>query len=168
MMIQNVWLFLDGMKRFIALHSLQESDKFYVEILIVPLKEKMINRTKSKLASELVENSHVKRIPGTHSKGSRMSDHRCLKKRKLTIFGKSCIVNNLAVSKLIYIASILTLPENDFIKKVNRAIFNFIWNKHDRIKRNTLKGKLEECRIGVIDEELKLKALKASWVNMFD
>lgn len=47
--------FLDGMKRFIALHSLQESDKFYVEILIVPLKEKMINRTKSKLASELVE-----------------------------------------------------------------------------------------------------------------
>lgn len=97
-----------------------------------------------------------------------MSDQRCLKKRKLTIFGKSCIVNNLAVSKLIYIASILTLPENDFIKKVDRAIFNFIWNKHDRIKRNTLKGKLEECRIGVIDEELKLKALKASWVNMFD
>lgn len=87
------------------------------------------------------------------------------KKRKLTIFGKSCVVNNLAVSKLIYIASILPLPENDFIKKVNRAIFNFIWNKHDRIKRNTLIGKIEEGGIGVIDIELKLKALKASWVN---
>lgn len=41
------------------------------------------------------------------------------KQRKLTLFGKSCVVNNLAVSNLIYIASILLLPENDFIKKVN-------------------------------------------------
>lgn len=77
-----------------------------------------------------------------------------MEKRKLTIFGKSCVVNNLAVSKLIYFASILPLPENDFIKKVNRAIFNFIWNKHDRIKRNTLIGKIEEGGIGVIDIEL--------------
>lgn len=83
------------------------------------------------------------------------------KKRKLTIFGKSCVVNNLAVSKLIYIASILPLPENDFIKKVNRAIFNFIWNKHDRIKRNTLIGKIEEGGIGVIDIELEVKSTKS-------
>lgn len=73
-------------------------------------------------------------------------------KRKLTIFGKSCVVNNLAVSKLIYIASIFPLPENDFFKKVNRAIFNFILNKHDRIKQNTLIGKIEGM-IGEIDIE---------------
>lgn len=36
---------------------------------------------------------------------------------------------------------ILQLPENDFIKKINRVIFNSIWNKHDRFKRNTLIGK---------------------------
>lgn len=67
--------------------------------------------------------------------------------------------------KLIHIESILPLPENDFIKKVKRVIFNFIWNKHDRIKRNTLRGKIEEGGIGVIDIELKLKALKSSWVD---
>lgn len=69
------------------------------------------------------------------------------------------------MSKLIYIGSILPLPENDFIKKVDRAIFNLIWNKHDRIKRNTLIGNIEKGGIGVIDIELKLKALKALWVN---
>lgn len=58
-------------------------------------------------------------------------------KKKLTLFGKSCVLKNLAVSKLIYIASIHPLPENDLIKKVIRAVFNFIWNKHDIIKQNT-------------------------------
>lgn len=88
------------------------------------------------------------------------------KRRKLTIFGKTCVVNNLAVSKLIYTASILPLTENEYIQKVNyRTIFNFIWNKRDRIKRNTLIGKIEDGGIGVIDIELKLKSLKASWVK---
>ena len=32
------------------------------------------------------------------------------KKRKLTIFGKCEIINTLAVSKLIYVASVLSLP----------------------------------------------------------
>lgn len=39
------------------------------------------------------------------------------KKRKLTIFGKCTIINILAISKLIYVASILEIPDNDFIKK---------------------------------------------------
>ena len=42
------------------------------------------------------------------------------KKRKLTIFGKCEIINTLAISKLIYIASILPLPPPYFIKDVNK------------------------------------------------
>lgn len=49
-------------------------------------------------------------------------------------------------------------------KKANRAIFNFVWNILDRIKINTLKGKIEDG-IDVIDIELNLKAIKASWVK---
>lgn len=87
------------------------------------------------------------------------------KKRKLIIFGKLCVVNNLVVLKLIYIVFIFLFFENDFIKKVNRVIFNFIWNKYDRIKWNILIGKIEEGGIGVIDIEFKLKVLKVFWVN---
>lgn len=39
------------------------------------------------------------------------------KRRKLTLFGKSCIVNTLALSKVTNVASILNSSENDFIKK---------------------------------------------------
>lgn len=97
------------------------------------------------------------------------------KKRKLTIFGKTCIVNSLAISKLIYVESILPLPnqdflkkiecsifKQDFLKKIKCSIFKFIWDKRDRIKRDTIIGKIEDGGVGLVDIELKLKAIKAS------
>ena len=51
------------------------------------------------------------------------------KNRKLTIFGKSCIVNTLAISKLIYADTLLTTSDDEFIIGINRLILNFIWNK---------------------------------------
>ena len=87
------------------------------------------------------------------------------KKRKLTIFGKCEIINTLAISKLIYIASILPLPPPYFIKDVNKLIYSFLWSSRDRIKRNTLIGPIRSGGIGLVDIETKLKALKASWVS---
>lgn len=83
---------------------------------------------------------------------------------KLTLFGKSCIANTLALSKLTYVASILNSPENDFIKKIQRLIYNFIWDKTERIKRNTLIGNVFNGGLAIVDIECKIKALKASWV----
>ena len=85
-------------------------------------------------------------------------------KRKLTLFCKTCIINTLAVSKCIYKASILPYPDESLIKKVQSNIFNFLWNKTDRIKRNTIIGGILDGGIGVIDIETKLKSLKAIWV----
>lgn len=79
--------------------------------------------------------------------------------KKNNLFGKPCVVYNLAVSKFIFIASIFP-PKNYFIKKVNRAIFNFIWNILNRIKQNTLIRKIEEDGIVVI-----VKSAKTSWVE---
>lgn len=63
------------------------------------------------------------------------------KKRKLMIFGKICVVNFLVVLKLIYVGLILFILENDLMKKMKNSIFNFIWNKCDRIKREIVIGK---------------------------
>ncbi len=87
------------------------------------------------------------------------------KKRKLTIFGKVCIVNSLAMSKFTYVASVLPLPDDKFIQNVRRSIFNYIWNKTDRIKRSTVIGKILDGGIEIVDFELKLKAIKASWIS---
>ena len=87
------------------------------------------------------------------------------KKRKLTLFGKTCIINTLGVSKFIYKASILPYPDESLINKAKSNIFNFLWNKTDRIKRNTLIGNIADGGIGVIDIETQIKSLKAIWVS---
>ena len=85
------------------------------------------------------------------------------KKRKLTLFGKVQIINALAISKLIYIFS--CLPVNDkIIKQVQKKIYDFIWNKRDRIKRNTVIGKKEHGGLNIVDVESKVNSLKAAWV----
>ena len=80
----------------------------------------------------------------------------------MTIFGKTCVINSLAISKLIYVGSVLPILEDSLIKKVKSSIFNFIWDKRDRIKRDTIIGNVEDGGIGLVDVELKLKAIKAS------
>ena len=86
------------------------------------------------------------------------------KRRNLTIFGKSTIVNTLALSKLIYNAFILPNPGDEFFKSVSKLVYNFLWKKRDRIKRHTLIGNIEQGGIGIIDVESKFKAAKASWI----
>ena len=87
------------------------------------------------------------------------------RKRNLTIFGKCTIINTLAVSKLVYNAFILPNPDKEFFKRVSKIIFNFLWKKRERIKRNTLIGKIEQGGIGIVDIESKFSAAKASWVR---
>ena len=47
--------------------------------------------------------------------------------RDLSLYGKINIVKTLALSKLIFICSVLESPEN-FADEVNKIIFDFIWN----------------------------------------
>ena len=72
------------------------------------------------------------------------------KTRKLTIFGKACVVYSKMISQLIYKSSIQPFPDREHIQQ-----FNFLWNKHDRIKRDTVKGEQKDGWLGIVDTELK-------------
>ena len=87
------------------------------------------------------------------------------KTRNLTIFGKCSIINSLAISKLLYLASVLKFPEQKEYQYMNKIIYGFLWKKRDRIKRATLIGKISQGGIGITDIESKFKAIKASWVK---
>ena len=54
------------------------------------------------------------------------------------------------ISQLIYKSSIQPFPDREYIQK-----FNFLWNKHDRIKRDTVKGEQKDGWLGIVDTELK-------------
>ncbi|KAL9974537.1 hypothetical protein ACROYT_G011583 [Oculina patagonica] len=86
------------------------------------------------------------------------------RRRKLTLPGKINIVKTLGLSKLIYNASVLTLPEN-FSKKVDEETFDFIWdNKPHKIKKNTLIGDKSNGGLKMTEFDPMNKALKASWI----
>ena len=88
-------------------------------------------------------------------------------KRKLTLFGECEIINRLALSKLQYNASILPLPDEHFMKSLNKKIYGFLWNSRDRIKKNTIIGKIRDGGLGLIDIHATFKAMKASWLPKF-
>ena len=58
--------------------------------------------------------------------------------RDLSIVGGINMIKTLALSKLVFICSVVSTPK-DFSKEVNRIAFDFIWNhKPAKIKRTTL------------------------------
>ena len=76
----------------------------------------------------------------------------------LSIFGKACVVNSLGISQLIYKVSILPFPDPEYIQQIKKHIYHFVWNKHDRIKRDTVIGKKADGGVGLVDIESEFKA----------
>ena len=72
------------------------------------------------------------------------------KRRKLTLYGKINIVKTLGLSKLIFNASVLYIPQH-YIEQINKITFrNFIWDgKPAKIKRKTLIGEKKWRAINV-------------------
>ena len=53
------------------------------------------------------------------------------KRRKLTIFGKLCVIRTLCISNA---SSILGLSDKKYVQKIQRLIFYFEWSKTERIQ----------------------------------
>ena len=54
------------------------------------------------------------------------------------------IINTLAISKLVYNASILQNPTAEFLKTVSKLMFKFLWKKRERIKKEEAYWKIRE------------------------
>ena len=76
------------------------------------------------------------------------------KTRDLTLFGRTMLVKTLGLSKLVYAASMLRVPEM-VIKRVQEKITKFLWkNKNDKIKRSVIYQSLSSTVV---------KSLRLSW-----
>ncbi len=86
------------------------------------------------------------------------------KQRHLTLFGKVQIIKSLALSKLTYVASCCTMPNDETIKYINNIFYKFIWGKVERIKRKSIINKTTLGGLGMIDIKAYFLAVKAAWV----
>ena len=56
-----------------------------------------------------------------------------LQTRDLTLYGRTMLGKSLGISKIVYAASMLSVPET-FVKTVQDRIFNFLWKNKKKIK----------------------------------
>ena len=84
--------------------------------------------------------------------------------RNLTYFGKVIVLKTLVLSNITYIMSVFPTLEK-YNKKIERLIYNFLWNGRDRIKRKTLIGRTDIGGINMPDFLLQSYALKAVWLK---
>ena len=87
--------------------------------------------------------------------------HQCY----LTLGGKIQVFKSLIASKLVYIATMKTVPKHvvDSMQALHR---DFIWNsKKPKIKQSTLIGNYSDGGLKDIDLTSKLESLKFSWIE---
>jgi len=82
--------------------------------------------------------------------------------RNLTLIGRISLVKTLAIAKLVYNTSILTVATN-FAEKVNDICFKFIWNfKPDKVKHHTIIGPVDKGGLNMVDFNMGVKSLKVA------
>ena len=85
--------------------------------------------------------------------------------RDLTLMGRTLLVKALGISKIVYSAPMLCVPE-EVIKRVQEKLFSYLWrNKKDKIKRPVLYQ--TPCRGGLNFPNVRttVKALRLSWIG---
>ena len=86
-------------------------------------------------------------------------------RRDLSIYGRINIVKTLALSKLVFISSVMEIPRN-FAAEVNKMVLDFIWKqKPAKTKKTTLVKTKSDGGLGMKDFVLFDKALKLIWVK---
>ena len=89
------------------------------------------------------------------------------KMRQLTLIGKIVIFKTLAISKIVYVSSICSIPKC-ILDELNKMHKEFIWdNKKAKIKHSTLIGNYSDGGLRDIDIDIKIKALQLSWLKRF-
>ena len=86
-------------------------------------------------------------------------------KRNLTIEGKVLIFKSLAISKIVHLSLITTIPHT-IINQFNNIQINFIWNgKNLKIKHLTLSNSFKDSGLKDVDVLTKVISLHCSWIK---
>ena len=84
--------------------------------------------------------------------------------RNLTLYGCITILKSLALSKLVYNTSVLTLLLQ-FAASVKTAISEFVWNTKPQVKHTTMIGPKIKSGLDLPDFEIMNNALKITWLK---
>ena len=86
--------------------------------------------------------------------------------RGLTIIGRATVIKSLALPKLVHLFMILPNPTEDFIKRLEKIFFRFLWDRgKEKVKREILYLRNRDGGLKVPDIRYFSKALKFIWIK---
>ena len=87
--------------------------------------------------------------------------------RSLSYSGKALIVNALALSRVWYIGSLISMPDL-VASELNTLVFSFFWSgKLDLVATNVVHRSTRQGGFGVVSVRYKVCALLAQWVRRY-
>lgn len=87
-------------------------------------------------------------------------------RKKLSLFGKVSVLKIHALSKIVFSCTVLKTPDY-VIKKLDRMMFQFIWGRKDRVKRECIKNEIIKGGLNMLDVGKFVKAQHANWVTRY-
>ena len=83
------------------------------------------------------------------------------------MYGRTMVVKSLDISKIVYGAFMLSVPET-VVKTVRDRIFKFLWkNKKDKVKRAVIYQPLSHGGVNFPDIPTVVESLSLSWLGRF-
>ena len=84
--------------------------------------------------------------------------------RGLSIYGKATIIKSLVIPKFVYLASLISTP-NNVIVELNRLLYKCLWNGADKVTRLPTINEFEKGGLRMIDLECTTKSLRLAWLK---
>ena len=89
------------------------------------------------------------------------------KARDLTLIGRILIAKSIGLSKFIYLASVIDIPQN-IVSEVNAIIYDFIWKgKKDKVSRKILMQDCDEGGFKMFGFDIIIKSLRVKWIKQY-
>ena len=86
------------------------------------------------------------------------------RRRHITYFGKVCVIKSFVLSKFMYTALCIPVPDKSVVE-INKLLFKYIWGERDRIKRKTVINTIETGGLNMFDLASQVASIQATWVS---
>ena len=86
----------------------------------------------------------------------------------MSLFGRIEVIKTLAISRLVYILTLLPTHGKEYFQDIERMLYQFLWrNKPARIRATVIQNKIDAGGAGMTDLKVKNESLKLGWIERF-
>ena len=88
------------------------------------------------------------------------------RQRHLSLFGRIEVIKTLAISRLVYILTLLPAQSKEYFIEIERMLYQFLWrSKPARIRATIIQNKIDSGGAGMTDLKVTNESLKLGWLE---